>query len=282
MHAAKWLSPPELVTAGEGSDQSAADRRSLHIFWHYDVGFCRCDHPVGSSLDEGCRFAVCGYLAHVCIQVGTIKRVRIRKSLLQQVKDFVLAPLRLILLPDDLSTTLGLTSLEKERINAVLPHIEGQLLDIGAGRNTLVKAYGNGMGVDIHEWGGGALIVQDSSRLPFADHEFDTITFLACLNHIPNRAAVLLEANRLLKDDGRLLITMIDPIIGGIGHRVWWYSEDKQRGMAPGEVYGMWNSEIHSLCENAGFTIVKHERFVYGLNNLYVARKLYRGEKSQA
>ena len=196
------------------------------------------------------------------------------KSILQQIKDFVMAPLRLTLLPNEWCIKLGLTSLEEERIYMVLPYIRGKLLDIGAWRNTLVKKYGNGVGIDVYDWGGGAVVVENSSELPFSDEEFDTVTFLASLNHIPYREVVLREAHRLLKEDGLLLITMINPILGYIGHRIfWWYSEEKERGMEPGEVYGLMSSEIRKLCREAGFIPTGHRRFVYGLNNLYIAKK---------
>jgi SAM-dependent methyltransferase len=196
-----------------------------------------------------------------------------RSTTLTRLWDFVGIPFRLILFDQKWLPRFGWTTLEEERLEAVFPHVDGRLLDIGAGTNTLVKRYGNGVGVDVHDWGGGALVVQDSSKLPFGDGEFDTVTLIACLNHIPYREAVLRESRRLLRPGGRLLITMIDPILGGIGHALWWYSEDKHRGgMLPGEVGGMWTRDTVQLCSTAGFTLVQHERFVYGMNNLYVFR----------
>ena len=100
---------------------------------------------------------------------------------------------------------------------------------------------------------------------------FDTITFIACLNHIPNRNEVLKEARRLLKPEGRVLITMIDPILGRIGHAIWWYSEDKKRGgMVQGEVGGMWSRDIQILLAESGFVMSEHHRFEYGLNLKYL------------
>lgn len=197
------------------------------------------------------------------------------KSFLQHIKDFIAAPLRLTILPDDVATRLGLTSLEEERIRAVWPYIRGRLLDIGAGRNRLVQCYGNGIGVDVYDWGGGALIVEDSSNLPFPDESFDTITFLACLNHIPYREAVLREAYRLLRPGGRVIITMIDPVLGWIGHKIfWWYDRDQRdRGIEEGELWGMWPKEVKTLLQQTGFVVRLHKRFVYGLNNLFVAEK---------
>ncbi len=194
-----------------------------------------------------------------------------QRSLLQSIWDFIGIPFRLVLFDQAWLPRFGWTTLEEERLNAVLPHLRGRLLDIGAGPNTLVQRYGNGIGVDVVDWGGGVMVVQDTSRLPFESESFDTITFIACLNHIPYRQAALREARRLIRPDGRLIITMINPLLGDFGHAIWWYSEDKKRGgMKEGEVGGMWTSEIVQLCQTAGFRLTLHRRFVYGMNNLYI------------
>ncbi len=196
------------------------------------------------------------------------------KTLAQKVFDFIFAPLRLTVLPDPLVARLGLTSSKVERLRAVSPHLKGRLLDIGCGDNELVRRYGHGVGVDVYDWGGGALILPDCSRLPFQDRSFDTVTILAALNHIPNRAQVLEEVRRLLAEDGRLLITMINPVISYIGHRfIWWWSEDKERGMEPGEVYGFWNRDLIALVGRGGFKLALHKKFVYCLNNLFIFQK---------
>ena len=197
-----------------------------------------------------------------------------KKSSTQSIKDLIGAPLRMLLLPDEISRRLGLTSLEDERLGAVIPWLMGRVLDIGAGTNRLVRGYGNGVGVDVFDHGGNALILPDTRCLPFPDSSFDTVTFVASLNHIPERAATLAEAHRVLRDDGRIVVTMIDPILSGLGHRIWWYSEDKRRGgLQSGEVYGFWPREVRSLLNEAGFDLIGERRFVYGLNRLYVGRK---------
>ena len=195
------------------------------------------------------------------------------KTLFQHFYDFVGAPLRMVLLPDSTSRQLRFTSLQDERMRAVLPHIKGKLLDIGAGDNFLVNTYEDGVGVDVHDLGGGTMIVEDTSQLPFDDNSFDTITFLACLNHIPNRQSVLQESHRVLKPGGRVVSTMISPFIGTVGHAIWWYSEEKHREMAEGEKPGLSPSEMRCLHENAGFVDFEEAGFFYGLNRLYLATK---------
>ncbi|NEQ64713.1 MAG: class I SAM-dependent methyltransferase [Symploca sp. SIO2D2] len=195
------------------------------------------------------------------------------KSLLQRTWDFLGIPFRLIFFDQKWLPYFGWTTLEEERLKAVLPYIKGRLLDIGAGSNNLVKRYGKGFGVDVHDWGGGVIVVEDTSHLPFDEQSFDTITFIACLNHIPYRQAVLEEARRLLKPDGQLIITMINPFFGDIGHVIWWYGEDRHRGgMEEGEVGGLWKKELVKMCQDAGFDLHVHQRFVYYMNNLYIFR----------
>lgn len=195
------------------------------------------------------------------------------RSLLSQTIDFIGAPLRMLVLPDRWSKKFGLTSLEDERFRAVLPEIRGRLLDIGAGANRLVQLYGSGVGVDVIDWGGGVVVVDDTRDLPFPDGSFDTVTLVACLNHIPYREEVLQEAYRVLVPGGKLVVTMIGRVLGDIGHALWWYSEDKHREIQAGELMGMSNSSIKTLLKGAGFKQIMHRRFLYWMNNLFVAQK---------
>jgi len=170
---------------------------------------------------------------------------------------------------------LGVTSVNAERIDYALGFVRGRLLDVGCGRNQLVRRYPRfGVGVDVFDWSTGALILNDTSKLPFVAASFDTVAVLAALNHIPNRSEVLRDIHRVLRDDGRLVMTMIPPGLSAIGHRLlWWHGEDWARGMSEGEVYGFTTEQMIDLAAAAGFVLVQHRRFVYKLNHLYVFRK---------
>src|SRR4051794_20525016 len=121
------------------------------------------------------------------------------KPLWQTLYDLLGAPLRMVALPDHVNERLHLTSLRAERLSQVLPHLQGRVLDIGAGDNMLVKlhrrrapteeraAANQSVGLDVVDWGGGCVIVPDCRHLPFPDASFDTVSFVACLNHIPER-----------------------------------------------------------------------------------------------
>lgn len=195
------------------------------------------------------------------------------RGVAQQVYDLLGAPLRMIVLPDVWSRRLGFSSLEDERFRAVLPEVRGRLLDIGAGENRLVRAHGDGVGVDVIDWGGGAVVVEDTRKLPFEDESFDTVSFVACLNHIPYRDEVLVEARRVLRRGGRVIVTMIGPIIGEVGHKLWWYSEDKHREVDEEELMGMSPDHVIGLLRGAGFADVTHTKFLYRLNHLFIATK---------
>ena len=166
--------------------------------------------------------------------------------------------------------------LEHRRISIVKQHVVGRLLDVGCGPNKLVRAYGNGVGVDIHDWGDVDYVIQDASQLPFEDSTFDTVSFVACLNHIPNREAALREAWRVLRPDGLLLVTMIGPKISRFWHKLVGANDPDQheRGaFDEGEVWGLTVSEVHQLVFNAGFALLQRKQFVGRLNSLYVAKK---------
>lgn len=203
--------------------------------------------------------------------LDTVKRER---SPLQLLKDRLAFPM-LSLLSAEQSIKLGLTPIDQERILFALKHIEGRVLDIGCGDNVIVRAHGNGVGVDVYPWDHVDQVVEDSAKLPFADEEFDCVTIIAALNHIPNRLEVLREVQRVLKPGGKIILTMINPFVSVIVHRVRYrYDPDQfERGMKDGEVWGFWKRQVKSMLEQAGFAQTHCEPFVFGLNRGYVARK---------
>jgi SAM-dependent methyltransferase len=211
--------------------------------------------------------------------------LRTNRSSWQVAIDAIFAPLRMVVLPDHVSENLHLTSLRAERFAKVLPQLQGAVLDIGAGDNQLLKLYkeSNGkntedsdavmasVGVDVVDWGADCTIIKSSNKLPFSDNIFDVVSFVACINHIPERETAMLEAARVLRPGGKVVVTMINRFVGELGHKLWWYSEDKHRHVDEDEVMGMDQHEVEALFHQAGIKDVKVERFFYGLNYLYVA-----------
>ncbi len=157
----------------------------------------------------------------------------------------------------------------------MLPHVSGRLLDIGCGPNRLVRSYGNGVGVDVHDWGDVDVLVEDTAHLPFPDESFDTASVIAALNHIPNRQEVLRETRRVLRPGGRLITTMIPPGISRLWHflRRPWDADQQERGMKPGEVYGLTRGQMTDLLTSCGFVVEYCRPFMLRVNRLTLSRK---------
>lgn len=172
----------------------------------------------------------------------------------------------------------GLLTNEDIRIKLALLNTTGKLLDIGCGNNRLVKSYrkigGEGTGVDVYNWDDSILLVKDSSNLPFESGTFDTITFIACIGHIPNLLEVLKESRRLLADGGRVILTNLNPFISKIWHKYSFWDKDlHERGIKEGETLGFKVKDLLHLLKQAGFKVVKKENFSWGLNQLYICEK---------
>jgi SAM-dependent methyltransferase len=197
----------------------------------------------------------------------------------QKIKDRLCFPL-LMFLSSDQARSFRLTPIDEERTATTLAHCRGLLLDIGCGTNELTRHYrsmqGVAFGVDVHPWPG-ADVICDTTSLPFPNALFDTVTMLACLNHIPSsqRNRVLQEARRVLKDGGQLLVTMINPVVGFVAHTIRHrYDRDQlERGMGEEEANGLWKKEVKQLLAGNGFHIIRIVPFVFGLNRLYIAQK---------
>ena len=100
---------------------------------------------------------------------------------------------------------------------------------------------------------------------------------LACLNHVPQskRGQVLQEARRVLKDDGQLLITMINPVLGIVVHAIRRrYDPDQlECGIGHEEAKGLWDKEVKDLLAESRLQLAETIPFVFGLNRLYIAEK---------
>ena len=182
----------------------------------------------------------------------------------------------LSLLSREQSLRIGLTPIDDERVIMALKYTKGRTLDIGCGANNFIRSYGNGIGVDVADWKGCDVVIKNAADLPFKKAEFDTVTYLACLNHIPNREASVKEAARVVAKDGQIIITMITPLMGKFIH--WWRfrndPDHQERHIDHDhELMGMSPSSIREILADAGFHVVKRKRFAFGLNNIFIATR---------
>lgn len=188
--------------------------------------------------------------------------------------NFIGLPIRLIFSHEKVNK-LGMRSLRDERNDMVMKHVQGRLIDIGCGNNELVKSYGHdSVGVDVYDFGGNALIIEDTANLPFEDNSFQSASFVASLNHVTNREEVLNEVNRLLRSGGCVYMTMLSPFWGALRHKLaWWDPDQHERGMKEGEEMGLSYKYLINLFERSGFELIKRKRFILGINNLYIFQK---------
>jgi len=145
------------------------------------------------------------------------------------------------------------------------------------------------VGIDVYKYEGldDENICKDMTHLPFKNETFQTVTFLANINHVPRhqRDMELSEAFRVLKPFGNIVITMGNPLAETVVHRVIALHDklfhtkqdvDSERGMEEGEEYFLTDLEIISRLKKAGFTHIKKKYFItqWGFNHLFVADKL--------
>jgi ubiquinone/menaquinone biosynthesis C-methylase UbiE len=157
-----------------------------------------------------------------------------------------------------------------------LRYSRGRTLDVGCGANQFIRSYGDGIGVDIVAWRGCDQVIEDAAHLPFDDGSFETVSFLACLNHIPNREEAMREAVRVLAPDGQVLVTMIPPRLGVFIH---WLRErndpdHRQRHIDhQHELMGMSSSEVRTILHSAGLRRVRRKPFCLATNSLFIGER---------
>jgi len=149
------------------------------------------------------------------------------------------------------------------RNRAVLKHVYGSLLDVACGDNTLIKAYGSGVGVDVEDFGAD-LVLKNFYSMPMEDKSFDTIAIVASLNYFEDPVRVLREIRRVLKDDGKLVLTMSNDKIMKYWHKFrekWAHSSGYSR------------EKVVEILLEADFTISEEHSFMFYANRIYVASK---------
>jgi len=157
------------------------------------------------------------------------------------------------------------TYLSNKRNSVVIPYINGLLIDIACGDGQLLKLYsGPSHGVDIKDYGNTDYVLNDFSKLPLEANVYDTATIIASLNYFDNPIPVLKEINRILKPSGKLIITMPNSMLMKIWHKIrepWVFHT------------GYSKKRINKFLNSAGFTLSTHDIFLFGINNIYIAKK---------
>lgn len=211
------------------------------------------------------------------------------RSLAQKIKDFLTLPLRALTPFED--DKWGLSSTRSERFEYAGREVRGYCLDVGCGKNNIfinkfLGGYGRGIDVFPYEGLTEENLVSDIHHFPFGDASFDSVTFIANLNHIPpdSRVKELGEAYRCLKSGGNIIITMPCAFAGILIHKIVHahdhlfgtnYDVDSTRGMHHEEAFYLPDSVIVASLSKAGFKDIKKKYFFtqWGMNHLFVGWK---------
>lgn len=135
----------------------------------------------------------------------------------------------------------------------------GSLLDVGCGTGDfLVEAKKSGWKVDGYEPNEKArdlakekdlTVVDYLSELP--DHSFDVITLWHVLEHIPNLEEQILELNRLLKPDGKLIVAVPNyKSYDALYYKEYWAAFD-----VPRHIWHFSQKAIDSIFATFGFKL---------------------------
>lgn len=177
--------------------------------------------------------------------------------------------------------------LRRMRVKKVLPTIQRypdcRLLDVGCGWDyrllkTIEPCIGSGVGIDfkvremestkiktVRMWMAGSL--------PFESESFDIVTMLAVLEHLSDPLGMMSETERVLKKEGRLVLTVpskiAKPVLEFLAYRLHIVSEVE---MKDHKQYFNRHDLRELLCQS-GMTIEEHRYFQMGMNNYCVAMK---------
>jgi len=106
-----------------------------------------------------------------------------------------------------------LDALFRERVLSDLIPFDGMVLDIGCNRGRFSRYVGGGYvglepSIDCLRAFNRARIRGIGEELPFRDGSFEMILLLETLEHIPERKIVLSECKRVLKEGGKMIVSV--------------------------------------------------------------------------
>jgi SAM-dependent methyltransferase len=151
-------------------------------------------------------------------------------------------------------------------------HLGGSLLDVGCGtmpyrKLFTVKSYS---GLDIDSNHNRELAVADDfydgNEFPYADAQYDSVLCNQVLEHVFNPDHFLLEINRVLKPNGKLLLSV--PFV--------WDEHEQPHDFARYSSFG-----LCALLEKNGFKIIIHEKLGADASTLFQLMNAYLFKVSQ-
>lgn len=169
--------------------------------------------------------------------------------------------------------------LRRKRIQAVIPHLKGRVLDFGCGTGFLSKIIDADkyLGIEIDE-----ISLQKAKAmfpdhkfsrcLPNANEKFDSVVALAVIEHVYDPVSFLSELATFL-NEGHLLVTTPHPSVEwvhGLGATIGLFS--KHANDEHGDLLDQ--ARLEKVGAQAGLKLDFYSRFLLGANQIAVYSKL--------
>lgn len=157
-----------------------------------------------------------------------------------------------------------------QHIAALAPQIKGRVLDVGCGSKPYRSLFtvSEYIGMEISGGNKNADYYYDGKQFPFHEGEFDSVLSSQVLEHVFNPEVFLSEANRVLKTDGILLLTV--PFV--------WDEHEQPHDYARYSSFG-----LRYLLEQNGFVILDYRksmndiRVIFQMMNAFTYKKTITG-----
>ncbi len=156
-------------------------------------------------------------------------------------------------------------------VSRIAYHIKGDVLDVGCGKKPYKHLFQTNkyIGIEVEQEGHDHTnedvdVFYDGNRIPFDDATFDSAITSQVLEHVFTPDAFLTEINRVLKPNGKLLLTV--PFV--------WDEHEQPYDYARYSSFG-----LKSLLQKNGFEVEIHikslndTRVIFQLINVYIFKK---------
>jgi len=159
---------------------------------------------------------------------------------------------------------------------------KGKGLEIGVGTGRFAQPLGVAFGIDpskkmleIAKKRGIKTFVGEGENLPFTDNEFDYVLIVITICFVKNPERVISEARRVLKNNGKLIIGIVDKN----SHLGKFYQEKKRQGHRFYKFANFFSAkEIIKLLEKYNFKeIVTYQTIFQSLENIKKVEKPKKG-----
>ncbi|MEW6674423.1 MAG: class I SAM-dependent methyltransferase [Nitrospirota bacterium] len=111
-------------------------------------------------------------------------------------------------------------------------------------------------------------------EIPLSDDYADYVSILAILEHLNHPEAVIKEANRILKKDGLLFLTVPTPASKPVLEFMAFRLKIIDRFQIADHKRYWWKKETVALLEKCGFKIMKANYFQFIFNTRIIAKKV--------